>query len=202
MRRFRTISAFFGLYLALAAPVFLPGDWRLVVQPATPDAAEVYVEPLNWLDFWVWSVDIEPFNHALDPAEELALKHPRDLGPPYLIYERPFRLVFPYTTVTGKALAAAPITVWLWHDGRMNRYVIVPEIRRVRHGIGELRAIQEGMTLDEVPGLLSVGVDAEHNRVQIQANRFDQEVRRRLALAYGDKVAIKWTPFEEMAVLS
>ncbi|MER6000205.1 hypothetical protein ABT120_16670 [Nonomuraea angiospora] len=50
-------------------------------------------------------------------------------------------------------------------------------------------------------GTLGAGIDAETNRVIVETNTFDQDLRHRLAERYGGLVVVKWDPFRQRMVL-
>lgn len=111
MRTLKVVLTLFVLYAVAALPefLFLMAN-RTIVQPATPDAVEVFVERPGTLDE-PYDARIEPFNHALALADERAEAHPEDLAPPYLL-RHPWRLVAPYVSSRGHELAAAPPAAW------------------------------------------------------------------------------------------
>ncbi|MGV9306177.1 hypothetical protein ACWDLG_22595 [Nonomuraea sp. NPDC003727] len=45
--RLKVIFTLFALYAVTAAPEFLPGEGRVILQPATADAVEVYCQPVS-----------------------------------------------------------------------------------------------------------------------------------------------------------
>ncbi|WP_433214492.1 hypothetical protein [Microtetraspora malaysiensis] len=193
------IFTLFAVYAVTAAPEFLPGEWRLIVQPATSDAVEVFLQPISPVMLRSYE-GIGPYQRALEAAERRAAAHPRDLAPPYILHE-PYRLVAPYVTAQGRELAAPPISGADWPDGKYVPYRVVPQGRQVKNSQAELTALaeMEGGPIEE-PEVLSVGIEPELNRVILGANTFDQDLRHRLAKRYGGLVAIKWEPFQEWTV--
>jgi hypothetical protein len=183
------------LYTVTAAPLFLPGELRVVIQPATDDAAEVYYEPVSPVMLRSYE-GIEPFNRAQLIAEQRAKAYPDDLAPPYIAHGGPYRLITPYVTARGRALASPVLSGAYWSEGRWVRYDIAPEVRRVANSQATLNRVVDGGhgPLDE-PAAYSMGIDPETNRVTIETNTFDQALRHRLAERYGGVVAVRWDPF-------
>ncbi|MEV0613680.1 hypothetical protein AB0I81_10195 [Nonomuraea sp. NPDC050404] len=185
------------VYAVTAAPLFLPGELRMIVQPATADAAEVYFQPVSPGMRGSYK-DLGRFIRALQIAEQRARAYPDDLAPPYIAFGSPHRLIAPYVTVRGRALASPVISEAYWSEGKRIRYDIVPEVRRVAHSQTALsRTVsREHWPLAE-PAAHSMWIDEKTNRVIIQTTTFDQALRRRLAQRYGGVVAVKWAPFEQ-----
>jgi hypothetical protein len=188
------ILALFVLYsvtLGAASPV----TGRLVVERATSEAVEVFT--VDWAAFLNEPYDsrIEPFNYALDAATQRVEAHPKDLAPPYLL-KRPYRLVAPYITERGRALAAAPLTGVAWPDHVRTPFTIIPVVRQVRHSRAELETVLDAvMSPADDLRVLSGYIDAERNRAVIEVNDVDLRLRRRLAQEYGsDLVAVQWSP--------
>src|SRR6478672_8596085 len=121
--RLKTIFALFAVYAVTAAPEFLPGEWRVIVQPATNDAVEVYYQPVSPVMLRSYE-GIEPFLRALETAEQRAKTYPNDLAPPYILHE-PYRLVAPYVTARGRELALPSISGVDPADGKSIPYTIV-----------------------------------------------------------------------------
>ncbi|MGW4801018.1 hypothetical protein ACWEPC_52220 [Nonomuraea sp. NPDC004297] len=191
--RLKMIFVLLVVYAVTAAPLFLPGELRVVVQPATADAVEVYYEPVSPVMLRSYE-GIEPFNRAQMLAEQRAEAYPDDLAPPYIAHGGPYRLVAPYVTARGRALAAPVLSGVYWDEGRQVRYDIVPEVRQVANSQAALnRAFHEDGLLDE-PAAFGAGIDAETNRVVVETNTFDQDLRHRLAERYGGLVAVMWDP--------
>ncbi len=194
MRTLRGILTLFVLYtLSLgAAP---PASGRLVVERATSEAVEVFTEDVAAFLNEPYDSAIEPFNHALDAAMRRVEGHPKDLAPPYLL-KRPYRLVSPYITERGRALAAAPLTGVAWPDHVRTPFTIIPVVRQVRHSQAELDTVLDAvMSPPDDPRVLSGHIDAERNRAVIEVNDVDLRLRRRLAQEYGsDLVAVLWSP--------
>ncbi|MFC7585129.1 hypothetical protein ACFQYP_16335 [Nonomuraea antimicrobica] len=88
------------VYAVTAAPLFLPGELRVVVQPGTDDAAEVYYEAVSPVMLRSYE-GTEPFNRAQLLAEQRAEAYPEDLAPPYIAHGATYRLVAPYVTARG-----------------------------------------------------------------------------------------------------
>ncbi|MCF6469396.1 hypothetical protein FAF44_13480 [Nonomuraea sp. MG754425] len=194
--RLKMIFVLLVVYAVTAAPLFLPGELRVVVQPATADAVEVYYEPVSPVMLRSYE-GIEPFNRAQMLAEQRAEAYPDDLAPPYIAHGGPYRLVAPYVTARGRALAAPVLSGVYWDEGRQVRYDIVPEVRQVANSQAALnRALHEDGLLDE-PAALGAGIDAETNRVVVETNTFDQNLRHRLAERYGGLVAVMWDPLAQ-----
>lgn len=189
------ISMLLLVYAVTAAPLFLPGELRVVVQPATNDAVEVYYEPVSPVMLRSYE-GIEPFNRAQIIAEQRAKAYPDDLAPPYIAHGGPYRLIAPYVTARGRALAAPALSGAYWSEGRQVGFDIVPEVRRVANSQAALSWVLDGGAelLDEA-GSLGAGIDAEANRVILETNTFDQDLRHRLAKRYGGLVVVKWDPF-------
>ncbi|MEV0149286.1 MULTISPECIES: hypothetical protein [unclassified Nonomuraea] len=198
--RLKLIFMLVVLYAITAAPEFLPGEWRVIVQSSTDDAVEVYYQPVS--PALLRSYDgIGAFQRAQETAQLRAEAHPHDLAPPYILHE-PYRLVAPYVTPRGRELAAPPISGVSWSDGRGVPYRIVPEVRPAENSHAALRALMEEegpWPLDE-PGVSAMGIRPELNRVVLETNTFDQDLRRRLARKYGGLVAVDWDPFGETHV--
>ncbi|WP_433519287.1 hypothetical protein ACQP2T_29425 [Nonomuraea sp. CA-143628] len=193
--RLKIIFMLLLVYAVTAAPLFLPGELRGVIQPATNDAAEVYYEPVSRVMLRSYE-GIEPFNRARILAEQRAEAYPDDLAPPYIAHGGPYRLVAPYVTARGRALAAPVLSGAYWSEGKQVRYDIVPEVRRVANSQAALSQALDGEDelLDE-PSALGAGIDTESNRVILETNSFDQDLRHRLAQRYGGLVVVKWDPF-------
>ncbi|WP_219498734.1 hypothetical protein [Nonomuraea ceibae] len=191
--RLKAILALFAVYAVTAAPEFLPGGWRVIVQPATSDAAEVYYHPVSPVLLRSHE-GIEPFQDAQQAALRRAELHPHDLAPPYILYE-PYRLVAPYVTARGRALASPPISGVSRSDGKPVPYVIVPQVRPAENSQAELTALMEAERgpIDE-PEVWGMGIRPELNRIVLQTNAFDQGLRRRIAKQYGGLVTIEWDP--------
>ncbi|GIH94654.1 hypothetical protein Psi01_52840 [Planobispora siamensis] len=188
------------IYVITAAPVFLVAG-RVILQHATPEAVEVFMELPGRLPGESYDSRIEPFNHALDRAAERAEAHPEDLAPPYLL-RHPWRVVAPCVSPRGHELAAAPLTGVAWPDGLRTPFTIVPEVRPARYSHAGLMAV-----MDADPGpfgddrIHGAGIDAERNLVVLDANGFDQELRHRLARNYGsERVSLRWEPWGEPAI--
>ncbi|MEV0351592.1 hypothetical protein AB0H88_37970 [Nonomuraea sp. NPDC050680] len=198
--RLKTIFALFAVYAVTAAPEFLPGEWRVIVQPATDDAVEVYYQPLSPVMLRSYE-GIGPFLRGLEAAERRAKNHPDDLAPPYILHE-PYRLVAPYVTARGRELALPPISGVNPSDGRFIPYTVVPQVRPAKNSQAELTALMEsdGGPIDE-PEVFSMGIEPELNRVVLRTNAFDQDLRRRLAKHYGGLIAIEWDPLRQQAHL-
>ncbi|MFE3455678.1 hypothetical protein ACFXJ8_42895 [Nonomuraea sp. NPDC059194] len=190
--RLKTIFALFAVYVVTAAPEFLPGEWRVIVQPATDDAVEVYYQPVSPVMLRSYE-GIGPFHRAEEVAQQRAKDHPHDLAPPYILHE-PYRLVVPYVTARGRELATPPISGVNRSDGKP--YTIVPQVRPVENSQAELTALMEKERgpIDE-PEVFAMGIKPELNRIVLQTNAFDQDLRRRLAKQYGGLVTIEWDPF-------
>ncbi|MFI6928134.1 hypothetical protein ACIBIZ_49980 [Nonomuraea spiralis] len=189
------------VYAVSAAPLFLPGELRVIVQPATDDAAEVYYEPVSPVLLRSYE-DIESFNQAQLLAEQRAEANPYDLAPPYIAHGGRYRLVAPYVTARGRALAAPVLSGTYWSEGQQVRYDIVPEVRRVTNSQAALKQLfEDRLGLREEPSALGAGIDAETNRIVLETNSFDQALRRRLAERYGGLVAVRWDPSQEPMVL-
>ncbi|WP_424530031.1 hypothetical protein ACOZ38_10720 [Sphaerisporangium viridialbum] len=186
-----TLLVLYALTLGPASPV----SGRLVVEPATSETVEVFT--MDWSDFLnePYNSRIEPFNHALDAAMQRVEAHPKDLAPPYLL-KRPYRLVAPYITERGRALAAAPLSGVAWPDNVRTPFTIIPVVRQVRHSQAELEAVLDAVVSPAGdPRILGGGIDAERNRAVIEVNDVDLRLRLRLAQEYGsDLVAIQWSP--------
>ncbi|GIH66597.1 hypothetical protein [Microbispora siamensis] len=197
MHMLRVILAMFVLYALTLGPAS-PVPGRLVVERATSEAVEVFTMDLT--DFLDEPYDsrIEPFNHALDAAMQRVEAHPKDLAPPYLL-KRPYRLVAPYITDRGRALAAAPLTGVAWPDQVQTPFTIIPVVRQVRHSRAELEAVLDAvMSPPDDPRILSGHIDAERNRAVIEVDDVDVRLRRRLAREYGsDLIAIQWSPGDD-----
>ncbi|MEU4224823.1 hypothetical protein AB0F17_11055 [Nonomuraea sp. NPDC026600] len=189
------------VYAVTAAPLFLPGELRVVVQPATNDAVEVYYEPVSPVMLRSYE-GIESFNRAQIIAEQRAEAYPDDLAPPYIAHGGPYRLIAPYVTARGRALATPVLTGEYWSEGKQVRFDIVPEVRRVANSQAALSWVFDGGAelLDE-PGSLGAGIDEEANRVVLETNTFDQDLRHRLAKRYGGLVVVKWDPFGRPMIL-
>ncbi|TYB56544.1 hypothetical protein FXF51_42935 [Nonomuraea sp. PA05] len=192
--RLKTIFALFLVYLVTAAPLFLPGELRVVLQPATGDGVEVFYEVTSPVMLRSYE-GIEPFNRARLLAEQRAEAYPDDLGPPYIAHGGAYRLVAPYVTERGRALATPVISGVYWQDGRRVRFDIVPEVRRVANSQAALSRLRESTAGSEEPAVHAGGIDAEVNRIVLETNVFDPGLRRRLAERYGGLVMVKWDPF-------
>ncbi|MGN9783061.1 hypothetical protein ACTMTF_16635 [Nonomuraea sp. ZG12] len=194
--RLKVIFVLFAVYAVTAAPAFLPGEWRVILQPATDDRAEVYYQPVSTVHLRSYE-GIGPFLRALETAERRARTHPYDLAPPYILHG-PYRLIAPYVTARGRELAAPRISGVNLSDGAWIPYAIVPQVRPAENSQAELVAVTEdregGRPIDE-PEALGMGIDPELNRIVVTTNTFDQELRRRLAERYGGLVVIAWDPF-------
>ncbi|WP_329427046.1 hypothetical protein OG339_42935 [Streptosporangium sp. NBC_01495] len=200
--RLRLIFALVFLYVVTAAPAFHQREWRLIVYPASAEAAEVYFQPISPVTLRSYE-GIEPFNRAFIAAEQRAETYSHDLAPPYIRHD-PYQLITPYVTERGRELAALPVAGAYWSEGKIVRYRIVPLVERVKNSQAELRALLEkveGGPLDETDASLGMGMYAELNRVVLEVNTFDQALRRRLAAKYGGLIAIQWSPCEERLVL-
>ncbi|GAA3603651.1 hypothetical protein GCM10022419_105220 [Nonomuraea rosea] len=188
------------IYAVTAAPLFLPGELRVVVQPATNDAAEVYYEPVSPVMLRSYE-GIEPFNRAQLLAEQRAEAYPDDLAPPYIAHGGPYRLVAPYVTARGRALAAPVLSGAYWSEGKQVRYDIVPEVRRVANTHATLSRVLHSDELLDEPAALGAGIDEETNRVVIETNTFNQDLRHKLAKRYGGIVVVKWDPLGQRMTL-
>ncbi|MCC5580039.1 hypothetical protein IMZ11_30885 [Microtetraspora sp. AC03309] len=173
----------------------------MIVQPATNDAVEVYFTPVDLVLLRSYE-GIEPFNRALEIAQRRADTYPHDLAPPYILHE-PYRLVAPYVTARGRELAAPPTSGAYWSSGKSVRFRIVPRLRPVKNSQAELKTLVEMDVgpLEETESSLAMGIEAELNRVVLEVNTFDQDLRRRLARQYGGLIAVHWEPFAQRAVL-
>ncbi|MEV7807387.1 hypothetical protein AB0O28_31015 [Microbispora sp. NPDC088329] len=194
MRTLRVILTVFVLYALTLGPASQVSG-RLVVERATPEAVEVFTEDVAGFLNEPYDSRIEPFNYAMDAAMKRVEAHPKDLAPPYLL-KRPYRLVSPYITERGRALAAAPLTGVAWPDHVRTPFTIIPAVRRVRHSRAELESVLDAvMPPGGDPRILSGYVDAERNRAVIEVNDVDLRLRRRLAREYGpDLIAVQWSP--------
>lgn len=192
--RLKTIFTLVALYVVTAAPEFLPGEWRVIVQPATNDAVEVYYQPVSPVMLRSYE-GIEPFLRAQEAAQRRAETHPHDLAPPYILHD-PYRLITPYVTARGRELAAPPISGVNWSDGQRIPYRIVPQVRLAENSHAELKALmeEEPGPIGE-PGVFAMGIRPELNRVVLKTNTFDQDLRRRLAKRYGGLITLEWDPF-------
>ncbi|MDA0635464.1 hypothetical protein OUY22_18745 [Nonomuraea sp. MCN248] len=191
--RLKTIFALLAVYVVTAAPEFLPGEWRLIVQPATKDRVEVYFQPVHPVLLRSFE-GIEPFHRAQEAAQRRAETYPHDLAPPYILHE-PYRLVAPYVTARGRELAAQPISGIHWSDGRRVPYLIVPQVRPAANSHAGLKALMEeepGPIVE--PAVSAMGIRPKLNRVVLRADTFDQDLRRRLATKYGKRITIAWDP--------
>lgn len=200
--RLKLIFALAFLYVITAAPAFQLREWRLIVYPASVEAAEVYFQPISPVMFRSYE-GIEPFNRAFIAAEQRAEAYSHDLAPPYIRHD-PYRLITPYVTERGRELAALPLAVEYWSEGKIVRYRIVPKVEQVKNSHAELWTLlekEDGGPLDETDAPLGMGMYAELNRVVLEVNTFDQALRHRLAAKYGGLIAIKWSPYEGQAVL-
>ncbi|MEV4380940.1 hypothetical protein [Streptosporangium sp. NPDC049644] len=194
----KLIFALVFLYAVTAAPPFQLRELRLIVHPASKEAAEVYFQPIHPVMLRSYE-GIEPFNQAFIAAEQRAEAYSHDLAPPY-IRHGPYRLVTPYVTERGRELAALPFAGTYQSEGKTVSYRIVPQAEQVKNSHAELRALLEREgddPLDETEASLSMGIYAELNRVVLEVNAFDQNLRRRLAAKHGGLIAIQWSPFEE-----
>ncbi|MEV4062662.1 hypothetical protein [Nonomuraea dietziae] len=198
--RLKTIFALFAVYAITAAPAFLPGQWRVIVQPATEDAVEVYYQPVSPVKLRSYE-GIRPFHRALEAAERRAKAYPRDLAPPYILHE-PYRLIAPYVTMRGRELASPLISGVDSPDGVSTSYAVMPQVRPAENSLAALQALMEmeGGPIDE-PEVFGMGISPELNRVVLQTNTFDQDLRRRMAKRYGRLVAIEWDPLAQPAQL-
>lgn len=198
--RLKMIFALFAVYAVTAAPEFLPGELRVIVQPATDDAVEVYYQPVSPVLLRSYE-GIGPFRRGLEAAEQRAKTYPNDLAPPYILHE-PYRLVAPYVTARGRELASPPISGVNPSDGKFIPYTVVPQVQPAENSQAKLTALME-----EEPGPISepavvrMGIKPELNRVVLEANSFDQELRRRLAKHYGGLITIEWDPLAQPAHL-
>nr|SBO95991.1 hypothetical protein BN4615_P5507 [Nonomuraea gerenzanensis] len=189
------IFALLLAYAVTAAPVFLPGELRVVVQPATPDGAEVFYEPFSPVLLRSYE-NIEPYNRAQLLAAQRAEAYPDDLAPPYIAHGGSYRLIAPYVTERGRALATPVISGVYWDQGQRVRFDIVPEVRRVANSQAELsRLFEGGPDLLDEPGVYGASIDEEANRIVIETNIFDPDLRHRLAERHGGLVMVKWDPF-------
>ncbi|MFG3437784.1 hypothetical protein ACGF0J_11140 [Nonomuraea sp. NPDC047897] len=189
----KAFVALCAVYVVTAAPAFLPGGWRVIVQPAAHDRVEVYYQPAS-ADLLRSSEGIGPFLRAWEAAQRRAETHPHDLAPPYVLH-KPYRLVAPYVTARGRALAASPISGTHWSGRRHVSYRIVPRVRPAENSHAELKALMEeepGPIAE--PAVSAMGIRPELNRVVLRADTFDQELRRRLATRYGRLVTLEWDP--------
>lgn len=175
------IFALLVLYGVFAGFEYDPAGWRLILQPATRDAAEVYWQPV--VPFMLVSPEwLGPYNGALAAAGERAEAYPDDLAPPYLLYDTR-TLVLPYVTERGRELVGPQV-----RRG-------VPQVRRqVPHSQAELSRARRPVDDEHV---VSGGIEARLNRVVITSNTLDQGLRRRLAAKWGDLVVIEWKPFAQ-----
>ncbi|MEU8355759.1 hypothetical protein AB0C27_07055 [Nonomuraea sp. NPDC048882] len=192
--RVKMIFALVAVYAVAAAPAFLPGGWRVIVQPATEDAVEVYYQPVSPERFRSYE-GIRPFQRALEAAERRVEAHPYDLAPPYILHG-PYRLIAPYVTERGRELASPLISGMDWPEGVATPYAVVPQVRPVVNSQAELRALvlMRGWVFHE-PAVLGMGIEPELNRVVISTNAFDQGLRHRLAREYGSRlVVVEWDP--------
>jgi hypothetical protein len=198
--RLKTIFALFAVYVVTAAPEFLPGELRVIVQPATDDAVEVYYQPVSSVMLRSYE-GIGPFLRGLEAAEQRAKTYPNDLAPPYILHE-PYRLVAPYVTARGRELASPPISGVNPSDGKFIPYTVVPQVRPAENSQAALTALMEsdGGPIDE-PEVFGMGIEPELNRVVLETNAFDQDLRRRLAKQYGGLIAIEWNPLAQRAHL-
>ncbi|MBP2708303.1 hypothetical protein JOL79_31450 [Microbispora sp. RL4-1S] len=195
--RLRLPLTFLALYVVAAAPAFLPGDGRVIVQPATNDAVEVYLTPVNLALLRSYE-GIEPFNRALEIAQRRAESHSHDLAPPYILHD-PYRLVAPYVTERGRALAALPISGAYSADGKSVRFTIASRPRPAENSQAELTALAETPDgpMEQTESSLGMGIDPELNRAVLEVNAFDQDLRRRLARRYGGLITVHWEPFTQ-----
>ncbi|MBE1586056.1 hypothetical protein ACFPOI_44865 [Nonomuraea angiospora] len=192
--RLKMIFALFVVYAVTAAPLFLPGEWRVVVQPATDDAVEVYYEAIPPVLLRSYE-GIEPFNRAHEIARLRAETYPDDLAPPYIAHGGSYRLVAPYVTTRGRALASPVISGAYRSEGKRVTYEIVPEVRPVANSQAALSRAADGDWPIREPGAFGTGIRAELNRVVLEANAFDQDLRRRLADQFGGLIVVQWNPF-------
>jgi hypothetical protein len=192
------IFVLFALYAVTAAPAFLPGNGRLIVQPATDDAVEVYLQPVSPVQLRSYE-GIGPFQRAMETAHRRAEAYPHDLAPPYILHE-PYRLVAPYVTARGRELAAPPISGEYRSDTTITPFTIVPQVEPVKNSQAELAALveMENGPMEESDSL-GMGLEPELNRVILEVSWFDQELRHRLARHYGGRLVIKWSPFAQRA---
>ncbi|MBN6058410.1 hypothetical protein JYK22_41200, partial [Nonomuraea sp. RK-328] len=195
--RLKMIFTLVAVYLVTAAPEFLPGEWRVIVQPATDDAVEVYYQPVSPVMLRSYE-GIGPFRRGLEAAERRAATYPHDLAPPYILHE-PYRLVAPYVTARGRELASPPVSGVNWSDGKPVPYKIFPQVRPAENSQAALTALmnqEDDDPIDE-PEIFGMGIKPELNRVVLKANAFDQDLRRKLSERYGGLVTIEWDPFAE-----
>ncbi|MFI6733215.1 hypothetical protein ACIBI9_09820 [Nonomuraea sp. NPDC050451] len=198
--RLKMIFALFVVYVVTAAPLFLPGEWRVVVQPATDDAVEVYYEAIS--PVLVRSYEgIEPFNRAQEIARLRAEAYPDDLAPPYIAHGGSYRLIAPYVTMRGRALASPVISGAYWSEGKRVTYEITPEVRPVENSQAALTRVAESDGPIREPAALGMGIRAELNRVVLETDAFDQDLRRRLADQFGGLIVVQWNPFGSRARL-
>lgn len=195
------IFTLFVLYALTLGPAS-PAAGRLVVERATSETVEVFTRDLSGFLNEPYDSRIEPFNHALDAAMQRVEADPEDLAPPYLL-KRPYRLVAPYITERGRALAAAPLTGVAWPDNVRTPFTIIPVVRQVRHSRAELEAVLDAVVSPAGdPRITGGGIDAERNRAVIEMNDVDLRLRRQLAQEYGsDLVAIRWSPGDTRSYL-
>ncbi|WP_327108114.1 hypothetical protein [Nonomuraea glycinis] len=194
--RLKAIFALFAVYAVTAAPAFLPGEWKVIVQPATEDAVEVYYQPVSPVLLRSYE-GIRPFHRALEAAERRAKAFPYDLAPPYILHE-PYRLIAPYVTTRGRELASPLISGVDWPEGVTTPYAVMPQVRPAENSQAALEALMEmeGGPIYE-PHVLGMGIRPELNRVVLSTNAFDQDLRRRLAKQYGRLIAIEWNPLAQ-----
>ncbi|MFD1937042.1 MULTISPECIES: hypothetical protein [Nonomuraea] len=199
--RLRLIFTILAVYVVAAAPMFLPGDGRVIVQPATNDAVEVYFTPVDVVLLRSYE-GIEPFNRALEIARRRAETYPHDLAPPYILHE-PYRLVAPYVTARGRELAAPPVSGAYWSDGKSIRFSIVPQPQMAENSQAELTTLMEAQDgpMEEAESSLGMGIEPELNRAVLEVNGFDQDLRRKLARHYGGLITVRWDPFAQRAHL-
>ncbi|MEU8104393.1 hypothetical protein AB0C18_11800 [Nonomuraea muscovyensis] len=194
--RLKMIFALLTVYVVTAAPEFLPGEWRVIVQPATSGRVEVYYQPVHPVLLRSYE-GIRPFQRAQETAQRRAEAYPHDLAPPYILHA-PYQLVAPYVTARGRELAAPPISGTDWSDGQHLPYRIVPQVRPAENSHAELKALMEEEPGPiEEPGVWAMGIRPELNRAVLKTNAFDQEMRHRLATKYGKLVALEWDPSGE-----
>ncbi|NUW33390.1 hypothetical protein HTZ77_18425 [Nonomuraea sp. SMC257] len=161
--RLKMISTLLAVYAITAAPEFLRDEWRIIVQPATDDAVEVYYQPVSPVMLRSYE-GIGPFLRGLEAAERRARTYPYDLAPPYVLHE-PYRLVAPYVTARGRELAAPPISGVNRSDGKSVPYTIFPRVRPAENSQAALTALmQDGAGAIDEPEVFGMGIEPELNR--------------------------------------